>query len=149
MILPKNTLCPRIPQQAAARTLFLVARLKIGDLCFWVRLLVCLLVGHTKLKKCPTSFFYKTIGLKIFRIFTIVNISIFDFFFQFFFKRVYSLMAWGPHRLSPFFGAHAQYLLAQHWACEFFKNIIRNNKLRKLRKSSKVDNQNISYGRAS
>ena len=52
--------------------MFLVARLKIGDLCFWVRWLVgwlvgCWLVGHTKLKKCPTSFFYKNLFFSFIR----------------------------------------------------------------------------------
>ena len=37
--------------------------------------LVSSLACHTKLKKCPTSFFYKNLPLKIFWIFTIVNIS--------------------------------------------------------------------------
>ena len=70
------------------KNFFLVARLKIGDLCFWVRLFVSLFVSWShEVEKCPTSFFYKNIGLKIFWIFTIVNISTLrEFFFNFFFK---------------------------------------------------------------
>ena len=94
----------------------LVARLKIGDLCFWVRWLVSLFVSlfvtrslkmsnkRVLIKKSPfyknfirtyKLFIYKQKALpqKIFWIFILVNIStledFFDFFFQSFFFRFF------------------------------------------------------------
>ena len=79
--------------------------------------------------------YYEALPQKIFWIFTLVNIStledFFDFLFsKFFFSKFFFIIIFfkgsmhrglGVRIDSPhFFRTHAQYLLAQHWACKFF-----------------------------
>ena len=95
------------------------------------------------LKKCPTSFFYKNIGLKIFWIFIIVNISnledFFDFVFQSFFYKNFFLKGLcieglGGRIHSPHFWRACPVSAGPALSLRvfFYKNIIRNNKLWKL-----------------